>query len=166
MVVVASKVGQYSIDRSPKVFVGHLASFNLAVERFDFPACPLDSITVAAHDNSAGLGQSKLGLTVFERLCQRDDFRLRNAHRQLQTGSLGDNKRHDFLRVNARRDNDVIVVHVVTGALHAELAFDVIVQRRREGYHLGLTWLNAERQTLLARNRIYHIVAYLPDVGV
>ncbi len=90
VVVVASKVGQHSVDRSPKVFIGHFVSFNFAVKRFDFPAGPFDSVTVATHDNFAGLGQGKLSLAVFERLSQRDGFRLRNAHCQLQTGGLGD----------------------------------------------------------------------------
>ena len=107
----------------------------------------------------------ELRLAVTEGPPQRRIAALPAVYTQPQRLAPCDERLQHRRRVHARRYQDHIVVHVVL-RLQVHLAPQPVVHRRRQGHHLLLALLHAQRHTparLSLRCRQHHLVRQCPD---
>lgn len=110
------------------------------------------------------LRQSEFRFAVFERFSKRADVRLGKIYRQSVFCRLIDYFVQYFFRVSVWRYQYGIIVHIMARAFNVKLTFDVVINRRRQAYHLHLTDLYTERQSVFARNCSDYLVCYFSYV--
>ena len=116
------------------------------------------------NDDATGFGKLELCFAELEGLRKRLDARFREADLQPDALRLFNELCEHVVRIAVGRNEDRIVVHVVPCAFQMKLAFQKIVNRRRQRDHLHLADLNTERQSHTAGNE--KTIGKISNVGM
>ena len=132
MVIVVSIVGKLACHVLSHILQGTFPSQPLPTEQLELAASALYTVPAAIHVDPACLGEGELCFTVAERLSQRDNAALFSVDRNAQLLKLADNGITNLAQLIHIWTDDAIIIRIVSSTVHAQLALEPVVHRRRQ----------------------------------
>ena len=145
MVIKAAVIGPLGLHILSSFSNGTAAGGYLSLEKFQLLAAPLHPVAASIPLDGSALGQREADLAEAEGFGEGDYLAFPLIHPDAHGLKQAHNLSGDlFQPLDVRQDN-VVIIHVVGGAVDPGLALYPVVHGAREGHHLLLGWLHAQR---------------------
>ena len=115
------------------------------MKQLQLAPCPLDPVPAPIDFDLSCFGQGEPGLAPAERLGQGNDFTLALVHPDPQGFKPPNNFMAQLLQPFHIWQNDIIIIHIMTGAMNPGLTFDPVVHGTWKGNHFLLGRLHTQR---------------------
>ena len=127
MVIKIFVVGFLAVHILRHLLQGTFPGQPFPMKQLQLPPGAYHTITATIDFDFSGLGQGKTSLAPAERLRQRDDLAFLLVDRDAADLKLAHDSAAQIFQIFDIRENDAVIIHVVSGAMRGHLAFDPVV---------------------------------------